>query len=132
MIWYKISSAGIDKIEGGSEFSQNNRFAGINISASGTNVITLGDGNVVNASFMELREALDRLKNSLVQSEKIGEKEKLDVAADIESIKDQLAKNVPNKTVIGKLWEQIEKVSTVSGIVDLIRIIAPLITEAIK
>jgi len=46
--WYEISALGIDKIEGGSEFEPKDRYEGINITATGTNVVTLGDGNVAN------------------------------------------------------------------------------------
>jgi hypothetical protein len=50
--WYEISALGIEKIEGGSEFEPRDKYAGINITAMGSNVITLGDGNVVNAKFL--------------------------------------------------------------------------------
>ncbi len=132
VVWYQISSAGIDKIEGDSEFQQNNRFAGINISASGTNIITLGDGNVVNAEFVPLREMMEELKNVIVTSDEIDDTVKLDVMADIESIKDQLSKNVPNKSVIQSLWGQIEKAATVSGVVDLVQKIAPFVAAAVS
>jgi len=132
VVWYQISSAGIDKIEGESEYQQNNRFAGVNISASGTNVITLGDGNVVNAEFVDLREMMEELKNLIVASDDIEDIVKLDVTADIESLKDQLSKNVPNKTVIQSLWSQIEKVATVGGVVDLAQKITPIIAAAVS
>src|SRR6267142_1952653 len=35
VVWYEISAAGIDKMEGESEFKQSARYAGINISATG-------------------------------------------------------------------------------------------------
>ena len=49
--FYEVTAKGIDKIEGGSQFEPRERFAGINISATGQNIITLGDGNVVNADY---------------------------------------------------------------------------------
>ncbi len=42
--YYIISAAGIDKIDGKSEFTRD-RFEGIWIEATGQNIITLGDGN---------------------------------------------------------------------------------------
>lgn len=129
--WYEISASGIDKIEGESEFQQDNRFAGLNLSVSGINVVTLGDGNVVNAKFEGLREVLDELKTHVVSSSKIEEPIKLDFVADVESVKDQLAKNSPNKTVIKKLWEQIEKIATISGAVGLIQKIVPIIASIV-
>src|SRR2546426_10639991 len=46
---YEIAAPGIEKLEGESEFKPPDRYAGINITATGSNVIALGDGNVVNA-----------------------------------------------------------------------------------
>ncbi|MCW8399821.1 hypothetical protein OQJ26_13590 [Legionella sp. PATHC038] len=66
--WYEISSAGIDKIEDTSEFKENVRYPGINISATGSNIITLGDGNIVNAQYQSLHTELSSLKTSIVNS----------------------------------------------------------------
>jgi len=112
--FYEVAAKGIDKIEGGSQFEPRERFAGININATGQNVITLGDGNVVNAQFTELHSALEELKTAVTESS-LEESEKFDVAIDIENIKDQLVKNEPDKTIVGRLWSGLEKVATVSG-----------------
>jgi hypothetical protein len=125
--WYEISALGIEKIEGGSEFEPKDRYEGINITAAGTNVITLGDGNVVNAQFSELREQLDDLKSGVTSSPVLGDKEKFDLAVDIESIKDQLAKERPDKTMLGHLWSGIEKAAGVAGLVDAVQKVWPLI-----
>ena len=116
--WYAISALGIDKIEGGSEFEPKERYEGINITATGTNVVTLGDGNVVNARFSPLREQLDGLKSQITSTSTLGEKEKLDVVADIESLKDQLAKESPDRTIIGHLWQSIDGVAKIAGMVE--------------
>lgn len=123
----QISSAGIDKIEGESEFQQNNKFAGINIQATGANVITLGDGNIVNAQFAELHKNLDSLKEAVAKSTTINEVEKLDLVVDIESIKDQLVKEKPDKTIVSLLWKRIQDVATIGGFIDVVTRIAPLI-----
>ncbi len=115
--WYQISATGIDKIEGGSEFEPKDRYEGINITATGTNVVTLGDGNVVNAQFSPLREQLDDLKSRITTSS-LGEKQKLDVVSDIESLKDQLAKESPDRTILGHLWEGIDRVTKLAGLVE--------------
>jgi hypothetical protein len=44
--YYKITAAGIDKIEGSGEFTMP-KFHGIKIEATGQNIITLGDGNQI-------------------------------------------------------------------------------------
>ena len=127
VIWYEISAKGIDKIEGESEFQLKERYGGINITATGSNTITLGDGNVVNVQYSQLHHALTDLKESITESDSLSETEKLDVAVDIESIKDQLAKASPNKTIVGHLWENIEKVAVAVGLGGSIAKIAPLI-----
>lgn len=125
--WYEISADGIDKLEEQSEFKQAPKYAGININATGQNVITLGDGNVVNAKFADLHAALDELKAEVTASEKVDDDQKLDVVVDIESLKDQLAKSSPNKTIIGHLWSGIEKVVTSAGMVDVLTKVTPLV-----
>jgi len=125
--WYEISAQGIDKIEGASEFEAPDRYPGINITATGTNVITAGDGNVVNARFADLHAQLDVLKDAISQSEALDDTEKLDIAVDIETLKDQLAKAVPDKTIVGHLWSSIEKAVTAAGFVTYTGKIAPLV-----
>ena len=90
--WYEISALGIDKIEGGSEFEPKDRYPGINVNATGTNVITLGDGNVCLCAVLQLREHLDELKARIASSYALSEREKFDVTVDIDSIESQLAK----------------------------------------
>ena len=125
--WYEISALGIDKIEGGSEFEPKHRYEGINITATGTNLITLGDGNVVNARFSELREHLDELKAQITSSSGLGEKEKFDVVVDIESVKDQLAKESPDRNILGQLWQNIDRVAKLAGMVEAVHKVWPLI-----
>ncbi len=117
--WYEIAAPGIEKLEGESEFKPQDRFAGININATGSNVVTLGDGNVVNVRYEELHRGLDELKAAVAESDQMSNAEKLDVAADIESLKDQLAKAEPNKGVVRALWTGIERVVTIAGLVDV-------------
>jgi hypothetical protein len=126
--WYEISALGIDKIEGGSEFEPKDRYPGINVNATGMNVITLGDGNVVNARFSELREKLDGVKFQMSSSGMLSEKQKLDVAVDIESMKDQLAKENPDTTILGHLWSGIDRVAKVAGIADAVQKVWPFIS----
>jgi hypothetical protein len=126
--WYEIAAHGIDKIEGDSEFQPKERYPGINITATGGNVITLGDGNVVNAKFSMLHHELNELKEVVAASPSLSEAQKLDTVVDIESIKDQLAKPGPNKTMIGALWSGIKAVATTGGFVEAVQKVQPLIS----
>jgi len=125
--WYEISAPGIDKIEGESEFKEGGKYAGINITATGTNVITLGDGNIVNAEFAALHAELSDLKNAVAASS-LDESQKLDLSVDIESLKDQLVKSKPDKTIIGHIWGRIQDVATIGGFTDAVAKVLPLIS----
>jgi hypothetical protein len=125
--WFEISAPGIDKFEEASDFQPAERYAGININATGSNVITLGDGNVVNAKYEQLHHKLSEFKQAISASNSVPEDQKLDLAADIESIKDQLAKTRPNKTVVRRLWSGLEKAATVGGLIEVADKIRPLI-----
>jgi hypothetical protein len=130
--YYEITAKGIDRIEGGSDFEPTERYGEINIKSVGSNVITLGDGNIVNAQFNDLRMELDELKREIVVSEKLSEGDKLDAAVDIETIKDQLAKPDPDPVVVRALWARVEKAAALAGVAEFAmtvgHLIAPLVT----
>jgi hypothetical protein len=124
--FYRITAAGIDKIEGPGEFTMD-KFKGIKIEATGQNIITVGDGNQVNAKFQDAAGALVDLKQALLQSTAISESHKLDVVADIDSIQSQLAKEKPNRTIIQGAWEAVKKLDTVLGLADKVGKVAALL-----
>jgi hypothetical protein len=113
--FYEITAKGIDKIEGGSQFEPRDRYSGISITATGSNIITLGDGNVVNATYAALHEALGELKEVVSESSRLDETEKLNLAVDIESVRDQLARPNPRTDVIRQIWTGIEGLGTLEG-----------------
>lgn len=123
--YYRITAAGIDKIEGPGEFTMP-KFHGIKIEATGQNIITLGDGNQVNARFSELGSALVELRNAIAQSA-ANEADKLALVADIDTIQSQLAKPVPNKGIIAAAWETVKTAATIDGCIGLVNKVAGLI-----
>lgn len=123
--YYQITARGIDKIEGPGDFTMD-KFRGIKIEATGQNIITVGDGNQVDAKFQDIAEAFVELKESIKELE-IGEKDKLELVGDVDSIQSQLAKSKPNKTVVGELWNGIKQVGEFAGIADKVAKIAKLL-----
>jgi hypothetical protein len=123
---YKITDVGIDKIEGESAFQRRDRYAGINITNI-QGVTVIGDENVVNAEYSDLYQALNELEGSVSSSEKLSDEEKLNVTADIESLKNQLSKPKPDKTIISKLWSGIDKAVKVAGLVQAVAQVATLV-----
>ena len=79
------------------------------------------------AEFSGLHGALNDLKEAVTGSDRLPETEKLDLAVDIESIKDQLAKARPDKTIMGHLWSGLQQVATLSGIADAYKKVESLI-----
>jgi len=124
--FFKITAAGIDKIEGPGEFTMD-RFKGIKIEATGQNIITVGDGNQVNVEYQDAAGALVDLKQALLQSTSVTEAQKLDAVADIDSIQSQLAKATPNRTVIRGAWEAVKTLDTVLGLADKVSKVTALL-----
>jgi hypothetical protein len=123
--FYQITAPGIDKIEGEGEFTMP-KFHGIKIEATGQNIITLGDGNQINARFNDLGAALLELREAITTSG-ADEGDKLALVADIETIQSQLAKPTPNKNIISAAWGTVKGAAAVGGCLGLVEKISGLI-----
>lgn len=128
--FYKITAAGIDKIEGPGEFTMP-KFHGINIQATGQNIITLGDGNQINAQFSELGQALVDLHKAVTQST-TPEAQKMTLVADIDTIQSQLAKPEPTRSIIGAAWDTVKGAAAINGCTALVGKVAALIGPLIS
>lgn len=115
--YYTITAVGTDKIEGPGEFTMD-RFKGIRIEATGQNIITVGDGNQVDARFSDTAAALGELREAIVQSTSLTETQKLEAVADIDSVESQLVRSNPNAAVIAGGWNGLKKLETVLGITE--------------
>jgi hypothetical protein len=123
---YKITDVGIDKIEGESAFKRQDRYAGINITNI-QGVTVIGDENVVNADYSELYQALNELEKSVSSSNELSDEEKLNITSDVESLKSQLSKREPDKSIISKLWSGINKAAQVASVVQAVAQVAVLV-----
>jgi hypothetical protein len=123
--FYTITAAGIDKIEGPGEFTMP-KFHGIKVEATGHNIITLGDGNQINAKFGDLGQSLADLRSAITASES-PESTKLELAADIDTIQSQLAKPEPNRTIIQSAWAAVKGAAAINGCAVLVTKIAGLL-----
>ena len=124
--YYRITAAGIDKIEGEGEFTMP-RFHGIRIEATGQNIITVGDGNQINAQHRDLGEALAGLRGAVTNSE-APEADKMNLVADIDTIQSQLAKSQPNRSIMATAWEVVKSAASINGCVGFVTKVAGLIT----
>ncbi len=125
--FYIITAAGIDKIEGPGEFTMP-KFHGIKIEATGQNIITLGDGNQINAKFGELGQSLSDLRSAITSSE-AQESTKLELVADIDTIQSQLAKPEPNPTIMKAAWAVVKGAAAINGCTGLVHKIAGLLAH---
>ena len=124
--FYQITAAGIDKIEGPGEFTMP-KFHGIKIEATGQNIITLGDGNQIDARFSDLGQTLVELRRAITESD-LTENQKMSVVADIDTVQSQLAKPEPNHNVIAAAWQSLQFAATVDGCVGLFEKLRELIS----
>ena len=103
------------------------KFQGINIHATGQNIITLGDGNQINSEFSDLGQALVELRNAITESA-VQENQKMGFVADIDTIESQLAKPKPNTTIITAAWDAVKGAAAINGCSALVGKVAGLIS----
>ncbi len=127
--WYKVTAKGIDKVEGGSSvFSRPEPLAGVNITALDS-VVQVGDGNVVNKKNSDLHEALELLRADLLACEELRDQQKVEVIADIDAMKAQLAKAEPSRGVLQAAWSSVQGIATTAGLVASVARITTLLSQ---
>jgi hypothetical protein len=113
--FYTLTVRAIDELEGETEYSRQ-PFAplqNIQITTSNAPVIVGSNNNVSNN--IAVFNQLDELEQVISESSDISVEERQDVASDIESLKQQLAKPNPNQQVIGLLWTNIGRIADLAG-----------------
>jgi hypothetical protein len=116
--YFIITAAGMDRIGGPSVFTRD-RFEGIKIEATGQNIITLGDGNQVNAQFQALGESLAQLRKAIKASTNLSEPDKVDLVVDVDTLQTQLGRKTPNRELITRLWEGINRAASLAGLAEV-------------
>ncbi len=129
--YYIITAAGIDRIGGPSSFTRD-RFEGIKIEATGQNIITLGDGNQVDARFQALGESLTELRNAIKSSDKLEDAEKMELVVDVDTLQTQLARPILNKSIISSLWQGISRATSVLGLAEAAMKVGDLISKLVS
>jgi hypothetical protein len=128
---FKISDKGIDHFEGISAFQRAHPLTGINITNI-QGVTIVGDGNVVNAQYSDLYGNLSLLAEEIMKSDKFSDEEKLNYRAEINTIKSQLSKTTPDKSIVAKAWDKLKPIATVAGIVSFVEKAKALIETLLK
>ncbi|MCW4002449.1 MAG: hypothetical protein NWE95_00850 [Candidatus Bathyarchaeota archaeon] len=131
--YYKISDTGINYFAGPSEFQRVEKsISGINI--NNVNGVTIvGDSNyVVNKQYLDLFRSLSFLSEVVRTSSELTDEEKLNYVKDMETIKDQLSKPSPDKSIIRLAWEKLKPLATVEGIVSFFKYASEAIGALLK
>lgn len=129
--YFIITAAGIDRMGGPSVFTRD-RFEGIKIEATGQNIITLGDGNQVNARFQALGESLAELRDAIKESKSLDETQKMELVVDVDTLQAQLARPTPNRKLISDLWEGINRAASIAGLADAAVKVSGLLSSLIS
>lgn len=115
---FGLSEIGLKYSEGESEFDRTSAFSGINITnISGVTVV--GSHNVVRNEFVDVLRTFNRLEGAVKMSDKLSEEQKLNVLADIQTIKNQLSKSQPDKSIVQKAMDSISFVGSLPGVVEI-------------
>ena len=126
-ITYRISDVGITHFEGSSKFPTSDKFSGISITNI-QGVTVIGNNNVVRNEYLDLFNALEEIGDCIRSSDKLLDNEKMDLQNDLETIKNQLGKSVPNKIIIKTAWESIkDKLSKIPELADKVTKVLSLI-----
>jgi hypothetical protein len=117
---YELSQTGLSYFEQGSKFDLGDKNAGININMLNS-VAVLGNQNVVkNIVRQEYRDGylkIEELGKKVNLSSELNDEQKVDVQADLETIKNQLAKSEPNKGIV---QSALSGISFIADIVTLV------------
>ncbi len=125
-IKYKISDIGINHLESGTIFKKPQIASQVNIT-NVRGVTVVGDGNVVNTEFTDLFRAIDELDQAIAKSAEISDEQKLDAAGDLSTIKTQIAKKNPNRSIIDAAWNSLKTIATVASVGEAIAKVGGLI-----
>lgn len=108
---YRLTREGLAYFEHDSKFDRGNVFAGLgDISGSG-NVIVIGSNNnitsLVNSRYTEGHRLAEDLRRRINALGEISDDQKISLQADIETIKSQLSKDTPDRSILQKAKENL-------------------------
>jgi len=123
---FKITESGISRMEAGTVFQRPKSMSTVNI----TNIRGLtivGDGNVVNSDFTDAARALSELDAAIAAATDLSPEQKVETAADVATIRTQVAKRSPSKEIIGAAWASLRFLATVNSVMTLYQRVAGLL-----
>lgn len=82
---------------------------------------------MVNAQFTDVSRALDELDDAISQSQTLTDEQRLDAAGDLSTIRTQIAKKNPDRTIIGTAWSSLKAIATAGGVVGAVEKVSQVI-----
>lgn len=123
---YKISDIGINHLEAGTTFKKPQAASQVNITNI-KGVTILGDGNIVNAEFTDLSRALAELDEKIAAARELTDEQKLDAGGDLATIRVQIGKKQPDRSMIRSAWQSLKFLVDVASVADAAVKVAALI-----
>lgn len=115
---YKLSDIGIRFTEGESAFDRSEVYSGININ-NVSGVVVVGSNNIVRNEFIDVVRELNRLESAVKMSDQLTDEQKVNVQADIQTAKNQLAKSQPERDILRTVVEGISFVGALPGVAEV-------------
>ncbi|NWF86227.1 hypothetical protein HXY32_00185 [Candidatus Bathyarchaeota archaeon] len=129
-VYYKASHTTMDYFDGISKFQKVDKsISRVDVTnIQGVTNIISGDSNVIiNSQYVDLYKNLDLLSDVVLKSGSLGNEEKLNYIGEINTIKAQLGKTNPDRSIIKKAWEKLQPLAAVAGIGSFFIKVAELI-----
>lgn len=108
---YRLTRNGLAYFESGSKFDKSNVFAGIgDITGNGNNIIIGNQNtitNIANTQYAEGHKLAEDLRRKVNALGELSDEQKISVQSDLETIKSQLAKQLPDSGILQKAKDNI-------------------------
>jgi hypothetical protein len=74
-------------------------------------------------------ESLGELRRAITASDKLGDADKRDLVVDVDTLQAQLARPTPDRTIVERLWDGINRAASVAGLAQAAAQVAPWIQK---
>lgn len=119
-IKYRLSREGLAYFEHGSKFDKSSVFAGIGDITGDGNIVIVGNRNnitsLASAQYEEGHRLTEDLRRHINALGELSDAQKISIQGDLETIKSQLAKQVPDKGILQRAKENLSSLADIATI----------------
>lgn len=117
---YRLSRTGLAYFEHGSKFDRSNVFAGIGDVSGNGNFIVIGNNNsvtnIANISYADGHKLAEDLRRRVNALGELSDDEKVSIQGDLETIKSQLSKSVPDTSILTKAKNNLAMLASIAAV----------------